>query len=187
MQASNKAVSWKDLTAIVDGKLDAIKITNEDRRDGCREVRAEGLVEGESSSGRGVKVDKAQAANSDKLGVAREEFLDGSEREAGKDSQDEVAASTRKSRGPEGVASRGSQGRHQVEGGGLLDEDEVRFGLPDDGRQASEVGPLVGVKGKEGDDGGRRLPVIPRERSTLEYLEKESLQSPQGETSFVTP
>ena len=146
MQASTRAVSWEDWKAIVDGKLDAIKITNEDRRDGCGEVRVEGLVESSSSSVRGVEVDKTQAANSDKLGVAREEFLDGSEREAGKDSQDEVAASTRKSRGPEGVASRGGQSRHQVEGGGFLDEDEMGFCLPDEGRQASEVSPLVGVE-----------------------------------------
>ena len=104
------------------------------------------MVESSSSSVRGVEVDKTQAANSDKLGVAREEFLDSSEGEAGKDSQDEVAASTRKSRGPEGVASRGGQSRHQVEGGGFLDEDEMGFCLSDDGRQASEVSPLVSVE-----------------------------------------
>jgi len=152
-------------------------------------VRAEGGEKGGSVSADdgGMEMDETQTANSNELDMTGEDFLDGGEGEAGEDGQDEVATRTMKSRGPEGVASRGGQSRHQVEGEGFLDEDEVRFSLPDDGRQASEVGPLVCVKGKEGDDGGRCLPVIPRERSTLEYLEKESLQSPQGETSFVTP
>jgi hypothetical protein len=71
--------------------------------------------------------------------------LDGGEREAGEDGQDEVAAGTWTGGGPEGVARRGGQGGHQVEGEGFLDENEVGLGLPDDCRQTSEVGPLVGV------------------------------------------
>ncbi len=40
----------------------------------------------------------------------------------------------------------------------------MRLGLLEDGVEAAEVGPLVGVEGEDGKQRGHGLPVIPRER-----------------------
>ena len=136
--------------------MKTVKISNKDGRDRADEAGAEAVEEVLSLSknrGRGMEVDKREGTHRGQLCSPWGDLLDSCSREAGEDSQDEVAASTRKSRGPEGVASRGGQRRHQVEGGGFLDEDEMGFCLSDDGRQASEISLLVGVEREEGDDG----------------------------------
>jgi hypothetical protein len=53
----------------------------------------------------------------------------------------------------------------------------MRLGLLEDGVEATEVGPLVGVEGEDGEQRGHGLPVIPRVRRTGKHAVKAAKHS----------
>ena len=96
-----------------------------------------------------MNVEEGKGANSDQLDPPRLDLLDCG-RQAGQGGNDEVLGSLPEGGGREGVAKRGCQGRNSIVGVNFLKKDQVRLGLHEDGVEAAEVGPLVGVEGEDG-------------------------------------
>jgi hypothetical protein len=96
-----------------------------------------------------MDVEEGKGTNSDQLGPPRLDLLN-SGRQAGQGGDDEVLGGLPEGGGREGVAKRGCQGRNSIVGVNFLKENQVRLGLLEDGVEAAEVGPLVGVEGEDG-------------------------------------
>ncbi len=110
-----------------------------------------------------MDVEERKGANSDQLIPPRLDLLN-SGRQAGQGGNDEVFGGVPEGGGREGVAERGRQCRNSIVGENFLKKDQVKLGLLEDGVEAAEVGPLVGVEGEDGKQRGHGLPVIPGER-----------------------
>ncbi len=143
--------------------LYAVEITNQDWGDGGVQVRPEAVEESREVIGLCMDVEERKGANSDQLGPPRLDLLN-SGRQAGQGGNDEVFGSLPEGGGREGVTEGGRQGRDSIVGENFLKKDQVRLGLLEDGVEAAEVSPLVGVEGEDGKQRGYGLPVIPRER-----------------------
>ncbi len=140
--------------------LYADEITNQDWGDGGVQVRPEAVEIGCEVIGLCMDVEERKGANSDQLDPPRQDLLN-SGRQAGQGGNDEVFGGLPEGGGREGVAERGCQGRNSIVGENFLKENQVRLGLLEDGVEAAEVGPLVGVEGEDGKQRGQRPPRHP--------------------------
>jgi hypothetical protein len=102
------------------------------------------LLEG---TGRGVKVNEGEAADGEKLGVPGPQNRHRRPREAGQNGDGPAGlVSGQENLVPEGLG----QGREGGVGTHLLEEDDGRVVLPEQGGQAAQVAPAGGVEREEG-------------------------------------
>jgi len=129
--------------------LYAVEVSNQDWGDGGVQVRPESVEVGCEVIGLCMDVEERKGTNSDQLDPPRLDLLN-SGRQAGQGGDDEVLGGLPEGGGREGVAKGGCQGRNSIVGVNFLKENQVRLGLLEDGVEAAEVGPLVGVEGEDG-------------------------------------
>jgi hypothetical protein len=126
-----------------------------------------------------MDVEERKGPNSNQLDPPRLDLLD-SGRQAGQGGMawhDEASGGLPEGGGCEGIANRGRQGRYSIVGANFLKKDQVRLGLLENGVEAAEASPLVGVGGEDGEQRGQGLPVVPRERQSRRCAVKAAKHS----------
>jgi len=53
-----------------------------------------------------------------------------------------------------------------------LEKNQVGLTVPDEGKKAAKVGPLVGIEAEDGEERGHSLSILPRERLAVKCAAK---------------
>ena len=138
----------------INGMLNTVKVSNKDGRDRADEAGAEAVEEVLSLSknrGRGMEVDEGEGTHRGQLCGPWGDLLNSCSREAGEDSHNSRTLRLNQGGGealvPLGRGQRGQEGGRED----LLEENQVRLAVSDEGKKATKISPLVCIEAEDGE------------------------------------